>query len=121
MANEKNLKPIRSVSEAREKGKKGGIKSGETRRRKRLLRDCMNELLGLPVNDTKKRNKLSRMGIDAESIDNRALLTASLFMKAVESGDVAAFKEIRDLIGENVCNEQDTSKLDALMEELRKI
>lgn len=31
MANENNLKPIRSVNEAREKGKKGGKKSGEIR------------------------------------------------------------------------------------------
>lgn len=102
MANEKNLKPQskRTKSEQREIAKKGGKKSGEARRRKRLLKDCMNDLLDLPVNDTKKWNKLSRMGIDAENIDNRALLTASLFMKAVECGDVAAFKEIRDLIGE---------------------
>lgn len=100
MANEKNLKPVRTKREARERGKKGGQKSGEVRREKRLLKDCMNDLLDLPVNDTKKWNKLSRMGIDAENIDNRALLTASLFMKAVECGDVAAFKEIRDLIGE---------------------
>ena len=31
MANEKNLKPVRSESEAREKGKKGGIASGKAR------------------------------------------------------------------------------------------
>lgn len=120
MANEKNLKPVRTKREARERGKKGGQKSGEVRREKRLLRDCMNDLLDLPVNDTKKWNKLSRMGIDAENIDNRALLTASLFMKAVECGDVAAFKEIRDLIGERT-EEQDASKLDALMEEFKKL
>ena len=31
MANEKNLKPVRSKSEARKKGKAGGIKSGKVR------------------------------------------------------------------------------------------
>ena len=45
MANEKNLKPVRSKEEARERGKKGGIKSGETRRRKAALRNTMNRLL----------------------------------------------------------------------------
>jgi len=43
---------------------------------------------------------LSQMGIDPENIDNRSLLTVGLFMKAA-SGDVAAFKEIRNLIGED--------------------
>ena len=49
MANEQNLKPIRSVNEARELGRKGGIKSGETRRRKAALRDTMNRLLTMQV------------------------------------------------------------------------
>ena len=120
VANEKNLKPVRTKREARERGKKGGQKSGEVRREKRLLRDCMTELLDLPVNDTERRNKLSRMGIDPERIDNRALLTVSLFMRAVEFGDVAAFKEIRDLIGENV-SEANNSKLDELIEGFNKL
>ena len=119
MANEKNLKPIRTESEAREKGRNGGKKSGEVRRRKRLLKDCMNDLLDLPVNNKGIRNKLSRMGIDAEDMDNRALLTASLFARAVECGDVAAFKEIRDLIGERETS--DNAKLDELIEEFKKL
>ena len=101
MANEKNLKPVRTKSEARARGSKGGKKSGESRRKKKLLKDCMIDLLELPVTNTKTWNKLSRMGIDPNDIDNRSLLTVSLFMKAVECGDVAAFKEIRNLIGED--------------------
>lgn len=31
------IKPIRSVSEAREKGRKGGIRSGEVRRQKKIM------------------------------------------------------------------------------------
>lgn len=99
MANEKNLKPIRSKSEAREKGKKGGRKSGKVRREKRLLKDCMLELLDLPVAEVEEQKKLASMGLDAEKIDNRALLTFALFLKGA-SGDVAAFKEIKELIGE---------------------
>lgn len=103
MANEKNLKPIKTLSkeEAKKRGSKGGKKSGEVRRQKRLLKDCMLELLELPVTDTKSWNKLSKLGIDIEKVDNRALLVASLFKKAVDFGDVQAFKEIRNLIGED--------------------
>lgn len=36
-----NLKPVRSKEEARERGRAGGIKSGEARRRKKEHeRDC---------------------------------------------------------------------------------
>ena len=101
MANEKNLVPITSLSkeEAKKRGSKGGKKSAESRRRKKLLKDCMVDLLDLPVSGVKNYNKLARLGLDAKDIDNRALLTAALFLKGA-SGDVAAFKEIKELIGE---------------------
>ena len=55
MANEKNLIPYseRSENEARENGRKGGIASGESRRKRKLLKDSMNALLELPVSSTK--------------------------------------------------------------------
>lgn len=94
----------RTPEERRENARKAGKRSGEVRRQKKLLKDCMLDLLALPVSNTKEWNKLSRMGIDATDIDNRALLTAALFRKAVETGDVAAFKEIKSLIGEETGN-----------------
>lgn len=99
----KDLIPLnkRTKDEQKKIQSKGGKKSGESRRKKKLLKDCMIDLLDLPVSNGKLWNKLSRMGINPEEIDNRSLLTVSLFMKAVESGDVAAFKEIRNLIGED--------------------
>ena len=99
VANEKNLKPVRTKSEARKRGKAGGKASGQARRQRKTLKENMNLLLGLDVTGTKDFNKLTAMGIPVEEIDNSMLLTAALFRKAV-SGDVAAYKEIRDLIGE---------------------
>ena len=52
MANEHNLKPFtskQSREEAVRNGRKGGIKSGATRRRKAALRDTMNRLLTMQV------------------------------------------------------------------------
>ena len=37
--NEENLKPFQSVEEAREKGRKGGIASGQARREKKLFKE----------------------------------------------------------------------------------
>ena len=118
MANKENLIPNnkRSPSEVRENGKKGGVKSGETRRAKKLLKDCMLDLLALDVTNRKDWNKLARMGIDPKNIDNRALLTAALFNRAVRTGDVSAFKEIVSLIGED--HGDDLGKLDDVLDKI---
>ena len=115
MANEKNLIPQAHTLTVEEQSK-GGKKSGETRRNKKLLKDCMLDLLDLPVANTKQWNKLSRMGIDPNDIDNRSLLTVSLFLKAVQTGDVSAFKEIRNLIDEDA--NKDLEKLDEVLDKI---
>ena len=104
MPNEKNLRPVRTKSEARKRGQAGGKASGEARRHRKTLKENMNILLDLEVTGTKDFNKLTAMGIPVEDIDNAMLLTAAMFKKAA-TGDVAAYKEIRDLIGEGTANE----------------
>lgn len=99
MANEKNLKPVRSKSEARERGKKGGQKSGEVRRNKKLLKEHMEILLSLPTQKRSQIKAMRQMGIEEDEMDNKMALTVALFIKAT-SGDVSAIKEIRNLIGE---------------------
>lgn len=76
--NSNNLKTL-SPNEARENGKKGGIKSGQTRRERKALKD---ELLLL---------------LENEDIQNR--LCISLLEKGFK-GDTKAFEVIRDTIGE---------------------
>ena len=112
MANEKNLiqNKKRTPSERRENAKKAGQASGKARREKKLLKDCMLDLLKLPVAESKNFNKLIMMGLDPEEIDNRSLLTVALFKKAIECGDVNAFKEIRNLIGEDKTDNEDVMK-----------
>ena len=43
-----DLKPIQSTEEAKRKGRNGGIKSGESRRKKKLMKDQISLLLSLP-------------------------------------------------------------------------
>lgn len=120
MANEKNLIPYseRSENEARENGRKGGIASGESRRRRKLLKDSMNALLELPVSSTKEYNALIKMGIGIEDIDNSQLIVLALFNKA-KSGDVAAIKELRNLIGEDSAEDKSAGQLERLIEGLK--
>ena len=77
MANQNNLKPIRSKEEAREKGRKGGIKSGETRRKRKSLKEELLTLL-----ETEEYNKKISLAMIHEA----------------ELGNVKAFNTIRDTI-----------------------
>ena len=80
MANNiQNLRPVQTKEEARERGAKGGIASGEARRRRRTLKE---ELL-LMLSDPEVQEKLS-----------------AAIMKKGMDGDIRAFEVIRDTIGE---------------------
>ena len=121
MPNEQNIKPIHELSteEAKRRGRKGGKKSGEVRRKKRQMKDCMNLLLELPVTNTKDFNKLSRMGIPVEEIDNKMMLVVALFNRAVTLGDVAAVKEIRNIIGDDAASQDVIDKLDDVLKKIK--
>lgn len=84
MANPQNLKTPTS-SEARERGKKGGKKSGEVRAQRKLLKDELLILLDKKLDDKKGTA--------------REAMSAALVARAV-NGDSEAFKIIRDTIGE---------------------
>lgn len=100
--NEENLIPNseRTPSELREITSKGGKASAAARRKKKALKDCMKQLLALPVTDCNKRNELAALGISPEDIDNNMLVTVGLF-RAAADGDVKAYREMRHLIGDN--------------------
>lgn len=79
MANEQNLNIIQTEKEAREKGRIGGIKSGEARRARKTLRE---ELLAL----------LSKGDIQEK-------MSLAMIEKCLK-GDTKAYEVIRDTIGE---------------------
>lgn len=95
----KNLVKIQSTEEAREKGRKGGIASGVSRRRKRSLREAADLYLSMEVRDTETWNAISEMGVDPEDIDNQMAMIVGLTRAAI-NGDAKAAKVIIDLIGE---------------------
>lgn len=76
--NEHNLK-ILSPNEARENGRKGGIKSGQIRKERKALKEQLLMML--------------------ESGDIQENICLALIDKA-QSGDIKAFEVIRDTIGE---------------------
>ena len=79
MAGKENLRPVSSKDEARERGRKGGLASGESRRKRKTLKEEL--LLMLSEGETQQS------------------VTLALIEKAM-SGDTKAFEVIRDTIGE---------------------
>lgn len=79
MANKSNLKPVRTKNEARERGKKGGIKSGEVRRARKTLKE---ELLALLSEGETQKS-----------------ISVALIQEAKE-GNTKAYEIIRDTIDE---------------------
>lgn len=71
-----------------ETARKGGIASGEAKRRKKELRECLEMLLEKPI---KARNGEVMTGADA--------ISAKLFEQALK-GNIKAFEVIRDTAGQ---------------------
>jgi hypothetical protein len=91
MANEQNLRPVKSKSEARERGKKGGIASGKSRQARKTLKEEL--LLLLSKGDTQEK------------------LSLAVLQKAI-NGDTKAFEVIRDTIGEKPTDKQEVKVVD---------
>jgi hypothetical protein len=119
MANEKNLKRPKSTNEAREWGKNGGIKSGESRRRKKTLRDTMELLLSAPLTDEESA-EMTASGLDVKDVDRRAVLAVGLYKRAAE-GDTKAYSLIAEMLGEESQTAADKEDYEADKERIRKI
>ena len=91
MANEENLKPLnkRSKKKARELGAKGGIASGEARRKKRDLKLAMQALLEAEIKDKKT----------GETMSGAEAIAMAQYRKALR-GDAKAFELVRDTSGQ---------------------
>jgi len=103
MAGEDNLIPFneRTEDEQREIAKQGGIASGEARRKKKLIKETIIEMLDMPL----KKGELSEVETFGDAKSKRSNLTvqeamvAALFKRAL-SGDTFAFSALRDTIGQ---------------------
>ena len=107
MRGEENLIPFskRSKEEAREQGRIGGKASGESRRRKRSLKEAADLFLSLPVTDTKTFNALAKARVNPEETVYQMAVIVGLTMKAIK-GDAKAAKTVSDLLGESATDNQ---------------
>ena len=105
MANNENLIPFdkRSVSEAREIGRKGGIASGAARRRTAKLRETMNRLLTMKVNAGELSDVLISDGGEStyEEVIGMAMIQEAM------NGNVKAYNAIMATVGQTDKSEED--------------
>ncbi len=125
-----NLRPVKTTEEARERGRIGGIKSGEVRRKRKQLKETLSTLLTLPPGINDQKDLLMALGIDENDCNNQTLIAIAM-IQAAAAGDVKAATWVRDTVGEKpldkveasvqTVNPIDEKLADLSIEELRKI
>ena len=106
MANEQNLRPVRTESEARERGRAGGKASGVARRRKADFRKTLNMLLTAEIDSPEWTPILQSLGLDStlEAAVNMAMIKKAL------AGDVKAYEAIAKYAGQSDRTEKDDAE-----------
>lgn len=99
MANEQNLKPVRTKKEARERGKKGGIKSGKVRAKNKTFKEIINKFLDGQVSDERLKQQMIEFGFADKEVSNKSCAVFALWKEAIK-GNTKAFELMRDTIGE---------------------
>ena len=101
MANEQNLIPFtsdQSREEAQKNGRRGGIASGEARRRKKTCADIAMRVISSEL-DAKTRSTVEKvtgpLGDDESTLYAAAI--AKVVAKAVK-GDMRAFRELQNVV-----------------------
>ena len=116
-----NLDKITTVEEAREKGRKGGQKSAESRRKKRAMAETMEIILTMPLKEGMVddiESVTSNAEIEKRNVTVQDAIIAAQAKKAMK-GDTRAAEFIRDLIGAKV-QVAETSPLDGIASVLSK-
>lgn len=101
MPNAENLIPNnkRSPREVRENGRKGGIASGEARRKKKQTAELMKDILNSSLEGKNKQTvKAFASELEDEDLTVNALMAAGL-VKAAVTGNVKAFEAVQRYVG----------------------
>ena len=100
MANEQNLRPIRTESEARKKGRNGGIASGIARREKKTIQKILNDFLSTAAKDNPQVAKLAaKMGLKSDD-SIKDLFTIVCTLNTLKDGNLSDLEKLSKLLGE---------------------
>jgi len=97
--NIQNLRPVQTKEQARERGRAGGLKSGEIRRQKKTMRETLENALKMELSE----RKLKELGADTELMNGEHSILSAIVASAIReaiNGDIRSLQMIRDTIGE---------------------
>ena len=110
MANEQNLKPFtteQSREEAVKNGRKGGIASGEAKRKNKTRRELALEIANAKVTNEKIKEMVkANTGIDDEDITGDAAVVNGVYMEAL-SGNMQAYDRWEQLTADQSSDKDD--------------
>lgn len=95
----KNLKPVRTKEEARERGRKGGIASGKARREKKTMQELAKWVMELPVKDAALDDIKCLAGLKGKNVSVAEAALLQQASKAV-NGSLQSLQFLRDTAGE---------------------
>lgn len=101
-----------------EMGKKGGVKSGEARRKKRAMKEQLNLLLSLPIKNNKMREQIKELGIEDDDLTNQMALIIAQYQKALK-GDTQAFNTLRDTSGQVISNKVEIEQVPKIVDDIK--
>jgi len=104
--NEQNLIPnsMRSKSEVRANSRKGGIKSGESRRRKKELKEIIEMMFEKEYSMMEGKTEVKMSGAEAIAMKQ---------MEKALKGDTKAFEVLRDTAGQKPVEKVEQINIDA--------
>ena len=121
MANEQNLRPIRTESEAREKGRNGGIASGIARREKKTVQKILGDFLDLGITQNKTLEALARKAGLSTDGSIKDLVTAVCVLNTLKKGDISELEKIAKLLGEQTeIADTEAQKQSAFLDAVKK-
>lgn len=103
MANDENLVSLatRTQRERKEIAKKGAKASAKAKRQRKTMKEQMQYLLDLPIQEGGLKAQLQAWGIEPNELNMQMAMNASMIQNALK-GSVNAYNSIRELMGERV-------------------
>lgn len=127
MHNEDNLRPVKTKEEARMRGRNGGIASGIARRRKKDMKQRLQDALELAVVNPEVKTTMKQIGMKGEGTNWDAVV-ASIVAGTIQ-GTPGYAKLLMELLGEIGSEKQvkvevsavdvEKTKLDDLIQQMR--
>lgn len=99
MATVKNLRPVKTKEEARERGRNGGRAAAKTYRRRKLYKELIAEYGANGIANPMLLEELKKIGVDVDGVTNDMALVIGQFVAGIK-GNTNAATWLRDTSGQ---------------------